>query len=157
MRLRLFVVLVAVLVTALAVASTAGSLSGAKRTTTLNGAEECDTAGTCKLGDPDGSGFAAITLNAGQETVCWSVSWQDIAPPVAGHIHKGAAGSAGGIVVPLHDPVTNAFVASGCRSASSPLIADIIENSADYYVNLHNSAFPGGAIRGQLSNRGQFD
>jgi CHRD domain len=37
------------------------------------------------------------------------------------------------------------------------LFADIIENSADYYVNLHNSDFPGGAIRGQLSNRGQFD
>jgi hypothetical protein len=156
MRMRTILVL-GCFVVSLALVGGALAFSGAKRTTTLNGAEECDTAGNCKLGDSDGSGFAAITLNAGQGTVCWSVSWQNIAPPLAGHIHKGAAGSAGGIVVPLHDPDTNAFVASGCRSASSPLIADIIENSADYYVNLHNSDFPGGAIRGQLSNRGQFD
>jgi hypothetical protein len=157
MSMRTIAVLACVVLALVFVGGSSSAFSGAKRTTTLNGAEECNTAGACNLGDSDGSGFAAITLNAGHGSVCWSVSWANIAEPFAGHIHRGAAGSAGGIVVPLHDPETNQLVASGCRSADPALVADIIENSADYYVNLHNDDFPGGAIRGQLSNRGQFD
>ncbi len=33
---------------------------------------------------------------------------------------------------------------------SATLLAEIAANPADYYVNVHNTRFPGGAVRGQL-------
>jgi hypothetical protein len=134
--------LILVLLVAVSVALAAGA-AGAPRVTTLSGAEEVPPA------DPDGSGFASIRLNVGQARVCWSISYQDIALAAAAHIHKAPAGVNGGIVVPL-DPNVD-----GCTGADPALIQDIIDFPEEYYVNVHNADFPGGAIRGQLSNPGQ--
>jgi hypothetical protein len=44
--------------------------------------------------------------------------------------------------------------ATGCRALTAPEIlvaADIVVNPDDYYVNVHTTDFPGGAIRGQLA------
>jgi hypothetical protein len=42
----------------------------------------------------------------------------------------------------------------GCTPTTQPvdrrLLMDIIQHPQDYYVNVHNADFPGGAIRGQL-------
>jgi hypothetical protein len=126
----------------------AWAFSGAKRATTLSGAEEVPPA------DPDGTGFALITLNVGQATVCWELTASNIAPAAAAHIHKAPAGVNGPIVVPLSPPTSGS--SSDCGSADVALIQDIIDNPEQYYVNVHNAEFPGGAVRGQLSNRGQF-
>jgi CHRD domain-containing protein len=154
MRMRTILV-VGCFVVSLALVGGGLAFSGAKRSTTMNGAEECSDAGTCNQGDPDGSGLARITLNAGQATVCWELTARDIAPATASHIHKAPAGVPGPIVVPLSPPTSGS--SSGCTTASPTLIADIIENPEEYYVNVHNAEYPAGAIRGQLSNRGQFN
>jgi hypothetical protein len=121
---------------------------GAPRVTTLSGAEEVPAA------DPDGTGFAAITLNVGQQRVCWELTVANIAPATASHIHAAPAGVNGGIVVPLSPPTTG--TSSGCALGVDPtLIQAIIDHPELYYVNVHNADFPAGAIRGQLSNRGQ--
>lgn len=134
------------LLTLIVAVSAAVAGGGAPRVTTLSGAEEVSPA------DPDGSGFAAIWLNHGQDTVCWEISFADIAAPTAAHIHKAPAGVNGPVVVPL------APIAAGCNVDVNPdLIKDIIQNPEQYYVNVHNADFPGGAIRGQLSNRGQSE
>jgi len=150
MRTRSFALaaLVAGLVALLALTSMAAAAGGAKRSTSLSGAEEFPPA------DPDGTGFALITLNAGQATVCWELTVSNIQPATAAHIHKAPAGVNGPVVVPLSPPTTGS--SSGCTAADPALIADIIENPEEYYVNVHNAEFPGGAVRGQLSNRGQF-
>src|SRR6266851_2314439 len=57
-------------------------------------------------GDPDGSGFAAITLNSGQGLVCFDLAVADVAPSTAAHIHKAPVGSAGPVAVSLLPPIT---------------------------------------------------
>ncbi len=41
-------------------------------------------------------------------------------------------------------------VSFGCVSASADVIAAIRANPSNYYVNVHTTDFPDGAIRGQL-------
>lgn len=98
-------------------------------------------------GDPDGSGSALITLNYGQRQVCWELTHKDIDPPHAAHIHRAPATDPGPVVVTLdaNEP--------GCVSADGALIKAIRADPSAYYVNIHNTPYPGGAIRGQLSDR----
>lgn len=140
--------IITVVLTILALTSIAASGGGAPRVTTLSGAEEIGPGGP-GAGDPDGSGFASIRLNVGQATVCWEISFEGIEAPSAAHIHAAPAGVNGPVVVPL-DPV-----AGGCTSADPALIQAIVDFPEQYYVNVHNAPFPGGALRGQLSNPGQ--
>jgi CHRD domain len=112
--------------------------------TTMTGGEEVPGPG-----DPDGSGEAFITLNHGSGEVCFQLTVSDIAPATAAHIHEAPAGVAGPIVVGLTPPTGGS--SSGCVSADRDLIKDIIQNPAEYYVNVHNAGFPAGAVRGQLS------
>ena len=108
-------------------------------------------------GDPDGFGQAFVRLTHDQ--VCFALEWSDIGRPTRGHIHAGAAGVAGPIVVGLFEALPDGLpdaVASGrgCVTAASELIANIRDHPGDYYVNLHDAAFPGGSIRGQLRRGG---
>ena len=74
------------------------------------------------------------------------------------HIHKGAVGTNGGIHwdfleagVPVAtidgQPATLRGVAVARAAA---VLSDLLANPHLYYVNVHSTAFPGGAIRGQL-------
>ena len=139
---RLLIILAATVATLVAVSAGLAQEAGAPRITSLSGAEEVPA------GDPDGSGSASIWLNHGQGTVCWEISFADIGTPIAAHIHAAPAGVNGAVVVPLSP------IEEGCTSADPDLIKAIIQDPELYYVNVHTAVFPGGAIRGQLSNPG---
>jgi CHRD domain len=117
--------------------------------TTLTGAAEVPGPG-----DADASGTAFITLNQGQGEVCFELSWAGIdGTVVAAHIHVGPAGVAGPVVVPLLVGValSGTDSASGCVSGvSEELLKAIRHDPENYYVNVHSSVFPAGAVRGQL-------
>jgi hypothetical protein len=100
-------------------------------------------------GPGNGDGMASVTLDPGASTVCYEVTVTLDPPASAAHIHRGEAGANGPVVVPFETPSTGS--ASGCaEGVDAALISDIMANPAAFYVNIHNSAFPGGAIRGQL-------
>jgi CHRD domain len=107
-------------------------------------------------GDPNGSGAAQVKINVRKERVCFTLGVLDITLPAgAAHIHQGAAGVAGDIVVTLKPPVevagTGIGLASGCvRNQARSLLRDIKNNPDQYYVNVHTEDFPDGAVRGQL-------
>jgi hypothetical protein len=111
--------------------------------TALIGAEEVPGPG-----DSDGSGEASITLNHGQGQICWTLSVEGIATATAAHIHRGASGVAGPVVVPLTAPAEG--TSEGCVDADRDLIKAILQDPDQFYVNVHNAEFPQGAIRGQL-------
>jgi hypothetical protein len=115
----------------------------------------------------NGSGTAMVTLNPGQREVCWEVMVAGLTAPVfASHIHKGAAGVNGPIVVPFFGFSTpsSATSFSGCtENVDRTLIEDIQDNPAGYYVNVHTTCagqpvppcgpfFLGSAVRGQLTH-----
>jgi hypothetical protein len=102
-------------------------------------------------GDPDGVGEALLTINAGQREVCWDVSVTRIAlPATASHIHEGPAGVRGPIVIPLSSPDATGH-ATGCATGlDRELLQRILAEPASFYVNVHTSEFPAGAIRSQL-------
>ena len=64
-------------------------------------------------------------------------------------------GVPGPVVIPLMDPDTGLFVASGCATVDQEELKELIQDPEDYYVNIHNATYPAGAIRGQLDNPGQ--
>ena len=73
----------------------------------------------------------------------------------AAHIHVGSAVEAGDVVVGLFTDaaLSGTDSASGCVSGvSEELIKAIRQNPENYYVNIHSTVFPAGAIRGQLGN-----
>jgi hypothetical protein len=100
-------------------------------------------------GDSDGSGTAKLTLNVGKGEVCYELTVANIQEATAAHIHEGAIGKSGPVKVGLDAP--KGGTAKGCKSADAAVIQDLMQNPANYYVNVHNAEFPQGAVRGQLS------
>jgi CHRD domain len=100
-------------------------------------------------GDPKGSGTIQVTLDPDKGEVCYELSVANIQEATAAHIHEGAMGKEGPVKVPLDAPKTGS--AKGCTKADGPVIIAIIKDPTNYYVNVHNAAFPKGAVRGQLS------
>jgi CHRD domain len=98
-----------------------------------------------------GSGTAHFRLNPEQREICYTIGVSGIElPATAAHIHRGAAGVHGPIVVRLMSPNAQG-VAVACAQASRDLIVAIMQHPADFYVNVHNAHYPEGAVRGQLS------
>ena len=142
--MRRFVLVLAVLVLGSLPAVALGSGSAVKTLkASLKGAAEVPGPGS-----PGGTGKATLTLNDVTGRVCWTFSaLRHLAgTPNAAHIHRGKAGKAGSVVVPLG----RAYGKQGCTMASVALVKQIIANPARFYVNVHNALYPGGAVRSQL-------
>ncbi|MBA2382332.1 MAG: CHRD domain-containing protein [Chloroflexi bacterium] len=132
--------------------ASAASRAGVFRLT-LTGDQEATA--TCApptvCGDPDAVGNMILIVNPTRDTVCFLVKWANIdGTVVAAHIHRSPVGAPGGVVVPLFSgSFGGTAMLRGCVSANG-LASAILANPSAYYVNIHSSAYPAGAIRTQL-------
>jgi CHRD domain len=107
---------------------------------TLSGAAEVPPG----AGDLDGSGTAVVAMDPRRGAVCWDIAVSGIGTIILAHIHNAPAGQNGPIVVDFFGQLT------GCTFASPSLLTAIAQNPDQYYVNVHTTEFPAGAVRGQL-------
>ena len=105
---------------------------------TLNGTSE-----------PNATGTVVLRFRPG--LVCYRITVANVTLPTVGaHIHKGAAGANGGVVVPFTPPGASG-TSDGCTTAEQSLIDEILREPSGYYVNVHTKEHTGGAIRAQLA------
>ena len=134
----------------------------------LNGRAEVAADGAKGVvGDRNGRGEAYVFgVDGDPTTLCYILEVSKIAElaqaPGGGrmaHIHRGAAGTNGPVEVNLAWPqdgqsadcLTEGEVGKGLDPGE---VQTILANPEAYYVNVHNSEFPSGAVRGQLHSDG---
>jgi len=94
-----------------------------------------------------GSFSGTYVENKTGATLTWKLTYQRLTgKALAAHIHKGKAGQAGPVVVPLCGPCRNGQ--TGKVHISKAVVSALEGNNA--YVNVHTAKNAGGEIRGQV-------
>ncbi|HET6966774.1 MAG TPA: CHRD domain-containing protein [Ornithinibacter sp.] len=115
------------------------------------------------VGDPNGRGSAYVFgIDGDPTTLCYVLEVEKVAElgqapgnGRAAHIHAGAKGTNGPVEVNLAWPqdgqaadcLTEGEAGKGLDPGE---VQRILADPSAYYVNVHNTAFPNGAVRGQL-------
>lgn len=105
----------------------------------LSGAEEVPPVST------PGSGSGSFRV-AEDGTITGSVTTKDVQGTMA-HIHRGAKGQNGPIIVPL-DKNGDTYTVPAGRKLTKEQLEDL--KKGNLYVNVHTNANKGGEVRGQL-------
>lgn len=100
-------------------------------------------------GIPDGGGKVTLTIDPATNKLCYDIALKGIAAPTMAHIHAGAVGVAGPVVLGL--PTPEGGSARGCLDAPKETIAKFVQSPDNYYFNVHNAVYKAGALRGQLA------
>ena len=119
----------------------------------LNGGHEVSPAGAARAGDLDAFGSATVTfsnITVANVTLCYAILVSNITPATFAHIHRGTSGVNGAVVVNFVAPVGSPGRIAGCVNITPALYLELRAFPAQFYVNVHNAAFPVGAVRGQL-------
>jgi hypothetical protein len=119
-----------------------GQMGGSNtQTLTLSGANQVPPV----VGSPM-SGTATVTINP-DRSVAVKVNVTGMTA-TASHIHEGAAGTNGPVIVPFTKTADNTFSSSeGAKLTESQYAA---YKAGNLYVNVHSAAHPGGEIRAQI-------
>jgi len=101
------------------------------------------------LAGGEGAGNVTVVVDPPKGTACYILNVAGLANVTMAHIHKGAAGETGAVVVPFEKP--EGGTSGGCAQVTAEVSAALLADPGGYYVNVHTQAFPSGAIRGQLN------
>jgi hypothetical protein len=92
------------------------------------------------------------------ELVCLTAHWDGLAGDVTGlHVHRAPAGETG----PHHIELLNDEKLAGARNqvefcvhpeGSADALQEVVDDPDGFYLNVHSTAYPKGAIRGQLAS-----
>jgi hypothetical protein len=102
-------------------------------------------------GDPDASAKMVVLVLPRKDVVCFVTKWRDIdGTVVAAHIHPAPVGVPGPVAVPLFSGTFDGTDRTlGCVPALG-YADDLVTNPSGFYVNIHSSVYPAGAVRAQL-------
>ena len=104
--------------------------------------------------DPDGDPNTPAVSE-----LCWMIDIKGLEDKATGaHIHKGPVGEAGAIAVTLVPaPDQDGFAMECAKTANyasgmspSARLKEIKDRPQDFYIDVHNTEFPEGALRGQI-------
>ena len=99
-------------------------------------------------GAPSGTGAAVIAFH-GSSVVCGRFAHlHGFTNATVAHIDIGVRGKSGNSVVALSTGPR--LHHQGCVPVSAKLVKTIEDHPREYYVNIHSTTYPGGAVRGQL-------
>jgi hypothetical protein len=113
-------------------------LFDANLTAVINGAQQVPANASPATGTFEG------VFDSKSMTLTYTVEYRGMTPNIA-HIHVGAPGTNGSVVIPFRDvssPIT------GTYKLDKDGAEDLLYNGM--YVNIHSTAFPGGEIRGDI-------
>lgn len=114
-------------------------------TAQLSGSQEVPAVAT------NGVGVGTFMLNNQRNELCITVSVANLSGPItAAHIHDGAVGVPGGVLVDLSAGISGNQIA--VRLTSTELTSSLLEKliNGTTYINVHTTAHASGEIRGQI-------
>jgi hypothetical protein len=142
---RLWIVVLTVLAVFLGAPARAAEPQEVQLIAWLSGAAEAPEGS----GDPNAAGVAVLTVKP-DNVLCYVLWIHDhVGRPNEAHVHKGAPGVDGSVGVIMQAP-TYLNSVTACRQLTRSQADSLRFRPRDYYVNIHTTAFPAGAVRGQL-------
>jgi Tol biopolymer transport system component len=102
------------------------------------------------VGDPDGSGRAQLQDDLVVGSLCYEVKVAGIQLPAKAVLFRGPAGTVGRKVVSLGSIGFGGSVEGCLTGLSARVLDDLAQHPDNYYVQVANGEFRGGALRGQV-------
>jgi hypothetical protein len=98
-----------------------------------------------------GAGTFVARSNIGQGRICWSLTVTGLSDVTASHIHYLNGPLATQIAVPFVLPTPFTGSATGCATVLRALVKQILVHPENFYVNVHTTTYPDGAVSGTLA------
>lgn len=123
--------------------------TGAIREATLTGTQVVPPPG-----DPSGTGQTRFIFYPNKNKICYTIQVSGIGGATSAHLHQARAGQNGPVRLGLDPPKDGTSAHECIRGLGKRFVKKISGNPTGYYVDVHNDEFPGGALRGQLTQGG---
>ena len=117
----------------------------------LNGRNVQTKSAHSSMGDPRGTAVELLRIKGNQIT--FEITWQNLGVPTVARIHAGAPGMTGNAVIPMVTaPMADTLTAieGSVTVNNAGLLARLIGSPSQYYLDMGNAKYPGGAVRGQF-------